>query len=314
MEPLLKTVIHDQHVKLGAQMVAFGGWDMPIQYRTGIVQEHLATRNHAGIFDVSHMGRIHISGPSALAFLQHVLSNNAAGLEVGESQYTLIPNEQGGAIDDAYLYRFVPDAYLLVVNASNREKDMAHFQAVLAHFPDVQLTDNTENTGMISLQGPRSRDILAAIMDSGHLPEPLKNRSSTATLKGIATWISRTGYTGEPLGFELFIPGHAAPVLWKLLIENGACPAGLGARDTLRLEAGLPLYGHELGTDENGNEIPVFSMPLSRIAVSFSDLKAGSIGKPALFRQFQALKLIMDRNFSRIQDLPRMIFPLALDR
>ncbi len=138
MEPLLKTVIHDQHVKLGAQMVAFGGWNMPVQYRTGIVQEHLATRNHAGIFDVSHMGRIHISGPSALAFLQHVLSNNAAGLEVGESQYTIIPNEQGGAIDDAYLYRFVPDQYLLVINASNREKDLAHFQAILPQFPDVQ--------------------------------------------------------------------------------------------------------------------------------------------------------------------------------
>jgi aminomethyltransferase len=312
MEPLLKTVIHDQHVNLGAQMVAFGGWDMPVQYRTGILQEHLATRNHAGIFDVSHMGRIQISGPSSLAFLQHVLSNNAAGLEVGESQYTLIPNEHGGAIDDAYLYRFVPDAYLLVVNASNRKKDMAHFLSFLAFFPDVHLTDNTENTGMISLQGPRSREILAAITDSGHLPEPLKNRSSKATIKGISTWISRTGYTGEPLGFELFIPGHAAPVLWNLLIENGACPAGLGARDTLRLEAGLPLYGHELGTDESGNEIPVFSMPLSRIAVSFSDLKADSIGKPALFRQFQALKLIMDRNYSRIQDLPRMIFPLAL--
>ncbi len=312
MEHLLKTVIHDQHVKLGAQMVAFGGWDMPVQYRTGIVQEHLATRNHAGIFDVSHMGRFRVSGESALAFLQHVLSNNAAGLEVGESQYTIVPNEQGGAIDDAYLYRFVPDEYLLVVNASNREKNLAHFQTLLAHFPDVQLTDNTLDTGMISLQGPRSRDILAAIMDSGRLPEPLKNRSSPATLKGISTWISRTGYTGEPLGFELFVPGRDAPALWNLLIENGASPSGLGARDTLRLEAGLPLYGHELGTDDKGDKIPVFSMPLSRIAVSFSDLKSGFIGKQALFRQFQALKLIMDRDFSRIQDLPRMIFPLAL--
>lgn len=312
MEPLLKTVIHDLHIKLGAQMMAFGGWNMPVQYRTGIVQEHLSTRNNAGVFDVSHMGRIHISGPSALAFLQFVLSNNAAGLEVGESQYTLIPDEQGGAIDDAYLYRFVPDEYLLVVNASNRQKDIAHFHAMLACFPDVQLADKTAETGMISLQGPRSRDILAAVMDSGHLPEPLKNRLNTATLNGISTWISRTGYTGEPLGFELFVPGHAAPALWDLLIHNGACPAGLGARDTLRLEAGLPLYGHELGLDEKGNIIPIFSLPLSRIAVSFSDLKKDFIGKQALFRQFQALKLIMDRNYSRIQDLPRMIFPLAL--
>lgn len=312
MKSLLKTVIHDQHVKLGAQMVAFGGWDMPVQYRTGIVQEHLATRNHAGIFDVSHMGRIHISGPSAIAFLQHALSNNAAGLEVGESQYTIIPNEQGGAIDDAYLYRFVPDQYLLVVNASNREKDLSHFQSVLSKFPDVQMTDHTADTGMISLQGPRSRDILAAVMDSGHFPEPLKNRLSTATLKGIPAWISRTGYTGEPLGFELFVPGQDAPVLWDLLIGNGACPAGLGARDTLRLEAGLPLYGHELGIDEKGEDIPVFSLPLGRIAVSFSDLKGDFIGKQPLFGQFQALKSILNRDFSRIQDLPRMIFPVAL--
>ncbi len=312
MKPLLKTVIHDQHVTLGAQMVEFGGWDMPVQYRTGIVQEHLATRNHAGIFDVSHMGRILIGGPSALMFLQHVLSNNAAGLQVGESQYTVIPNEQGGAIDDAYLYRFVPDQYLLVVNASNREKDLAHFRSVLKRFPDVQVIDDTENTGMISLQGPRSRDILAAVMDSGHFPEPLKNRLSTATLNGVPAGISRTGYTGEPLGFELFVPGHAAPALWDRLIENGACPAGHGARDTLRLEAGLPLYGHELGPDEKGNEIPVLSLPLCRIAVSFSGLKADFIGKSALWLQFEALKRIMDRDFSRIQDLPRMIFPLAL--
>ena len=197
MESLLKTVIHDQHVKLGAQMVEFGGWNMPIQYRTGIVQEHLATRNHAGIFDVSHMGQIYISGPSALAFLQHVLSNNAAGLEVGESQYTIIPNEQGGAIDDAYLYRFVPDQYLLVVNASNREKDLAHFHAILTHFPDVQLIDNTANMAMISLQGPGSRDILAAVMDSGHFPEPMKNRLSTATLKGIPAWTAEPAIPGN---------------------------------------------------------------------------------------------------------------------
>lgn len=240
MEPLLKTVIHDQHVKLGAQMVAFGGWNMPVQYRTGIVQEHLATRNHAGIFDVSHMGRIHISGPSALAFLQHVLSNNAAGLEVGESQYTIIPNEQGGAIDDAYLYRFIPDHYLLVINASNRDKDLAHFQAILPQFPDVRLTDHTADTGMISLQGPRSRDILAAVMDSGHFPEPLKNRLSTATLKGIPAWISRTGYTGEPLGFELFVSGNAAPVLWDLLIEKGPAPQGLAPGTPFGLKPDFP--------------------------------------------------------------------------
>lgn len=312
MEPLLKTALHDRHVGLGAQMVPFGGWSMPVQYRTGIVQEHLATRSHAGIFDVSHMGRLHFRGPSALSFLQHVLSNNAAGLEEGESQYTLIPDDAGGAIDDAYLYRFVPDAYMLVVNAANREKDLAHFRSIRTRFPDMELTDKTGSTGMISLQGPASRDILASLMDSGRFPEPLKNRLSIATLKGMPAWISRTGYTGEPLGFEIFVSAEHAAAVWDLLMESGAAPAGLGARDTLRLEAGLPLYGHELGLDDAGKEIPVFSLPLSRIAVSFSDLKGESVGKAALLRQFEALKGILDRNFSRLTDLPRMIFPLAL--
>ena len=130
MESPLKTALHHTHVQAGAQMVPFGGWDMPLQYGGGIVREHLATRKHAGLFDVSHMGRLIIGGTDALAFLQHVLSNNAAALEVGESQYTLIPDAQGSVVDDAYLYRFEPDEYLLVVNAANREKDLAHFATV----------------------------------------------------------------------------------------------------------------------------------------------------------------------------------------
>ncbi len=312
MQQLLSTVIHDQHIKLGAQMAPFGGWDMPIQYRTGIVQEHLATRNHAGLFDVSHMGRFVISGLSALDFLQHVLTNNAAGLEIGESQYTIIADEQGGAIDDAYLYRFFADRYLLVVNASNREKDLAHFQSALSRFSDVRLEDNTFSVAMLSLQGPSSRDILCTLMDSGALPEPLKNRLSTATLCHVPTWIARTGYTGEPLGFELFMDSHAAPDIWDVLIEKGAAPAGLGARDTLRLEAGLPLYGHELGLDSAGSEIPVFALPLSKIAVSFSYLKGEFIGKNALYRQFLAMRGITEQDYSRVHDLPRMIFPVAL--
>ena len=312
MEQLLSTVFHRQHVNLGAQMAPFGGWDMPIQYRTGIVQEHLATRSHAGLFDVSHMGRFIVAGRSALDFLQGALTGNAAGLEPGDSQYTLIANEEGGAIDDAYLYRFVADHYLLVVNASNREKDMAHLQSILPRFSDIQLQDVTFTMSMLSLQGPSAKDILCAIMDSGALPEPLKNKLSLAVLHGIPVKIARTGYTGEPLGFEVFMDSHAAPELWDILVEKGAAPAGLGARDTLRLEAGLPLYGHELGLGPDGNEIPVFALPLSRIAVSFSALKGDFIGKDALYRQFIAMKAIMDQDYSRIHDLPRMIFSIAL--
>lgn len=309
---VLKTAIFDQHVGLGAQMVDFGGWNMPLQYRTGIVQEHLATRNSASIFDVSHMGRLEISGESALDFIQHVLSNNAAGLEVGESQYTMIPDENGGAIDDAYLYRFFTEKYLLVVNASNRKKVLEHFSYILPKFRDVELIDKTLETAMISLQGPLSKDILISLIESGHIPEPLKNRSSSIQIKGTTVWISRTGYTGEPLGFELFIHSNSAPAIWNILVERGACPAGLGARDTLRIEAGLPLYGHELGMDHCGKEIPIFSLSLGRVAVSFSELKGDFIGRNALYSQFQSLKNIINRNYTKIDDLPKMIFPVAL--
>ncbi|MBW2252445.1 MAG: glycine cleavage system protein T, partial [Deltaproteobacteria bacterium] len=149
MTELYKTVFYDRHVNLGANIVEFGGWEMPIQYDSGIVQEHLATRKHAGLFDVSHMGRFVISGKDSLAFLQYVLSNNAAALEIEESQYTIIPNEIGGAIDDAYLYRFVEDEYLLVVNASNREVDWNHLNLHLKKFKEVKMVDRTIDLAMI---------------------------------------------------------------------------------------------------------------------------------------------------------------------
>ena len=154
MKQLLKTVFFDKHVNLGAKMVEFGGWDMPVQYESGIVQEHLSTRRQAGLFDVSHMGRFIIGGPHALDFLQHVLTNNAAALEIEEGQYTMIPNESGGAVDDAYLYRFVEDEYLLVVNAANREKDWDHLLAFKDKFSPVEIEDRTMDMMMLSLQGP----------------------------------------------------------------------------------------------------------------------------------------------------------------
>lgn len=311
-DELKQTVFHDRHLALNATMVDFGGWHMPVQYQSGILQEHLATRNQAGLFDVSHMGRFIISGPGALDFLQHVLSNNAAGLEVNESQYTMIPNKSGGAVDDAYLYRFFEDEYLLVVNASNRDKDWQHFQQVLEAFDGVQLTDKTAELAMISLQGPQAKAIMEGIIETGRLPEPMRNQLSTATIKGTQVLIARTGYTGEPLCFELFVTRADAVVLWDLLCERGAVPIGLGARDTLRLEAGLPLYGHELGLDPEGNEIPIFACPLARFAVSLSPLKAEFIGKAALTRQFEAFQKIVKRDYSRIEDLPRIIMPVVL--
>jgi aminomethyltransferase len=312
MEALLRTVLYDRHVAQGAQMVEFGGWEMPIQYPQGIIQEHLTTRKTAGLFDVSHMGRFVIRGKDALPFMQHVLSNNAAALEAGESQYTLIPNETGGAIDDAYLYRFYDHEYLLVVNASNRIKDWEHMQSLAIGFNDVELLDQTDDIAMLSLQGPLSKEILLKVMDGGALPEPMRNSLSLARIKGAGVLIARTGYTGEPICFELFVQRNDAPSLWDLLMDYGARPIGLGARDTLRLEAALPLYGHELGLDPENNEIPIFASPLSKFAVSLSPLKKDFVGRNALTRQFETLKRIADRDFSLIDDLPRLIMPVAL--
>ncbi len=312
MSELLRTIFFKKHQEISGSLVEFGGWEMPIQYPTGIIKEHMGCRQKAGIFDVSHMGRLYFKGRDTLSFLQHVLTNNAAALEIFESQYTLIQNEAGGAIDDAYLYRFKVDEYLLVVNASNREKDVAHFKNHLRNFPDVEMLDRTFETAMISLQGPASKAIIEDIITQGNLPEPARNNLSHVHIGSARVDLARTGYTGEPLGFELFVENSQALEIWDLLIEKGAAPIGLGARDTLRLEAGLPLYGHELGIDHDKNEIPLFASKLSKFAVSFSSLKGEFIGKQALLEQYHAFRAILDRQFDTITALPRMVMPLAI--
>jgi aminomethyltransferase len=309
-----RTVFFDRHVALGAKIVEFGGWDMPIYYPTGIVTEHLATRKEAGLFDVSHMGRFILRGAGAVKFLQHVLSSNVAALTVNKltAQYSIVPNESGGAVDDAYLYHFVDDEYLLVVNAANRLKDWDHFQSLLKDFDHVELTDRTAEIAMLALQGPKSREILAQIIQSGQFPEPLHNALSVVTINGARVMVGRTGYTGEPLCFELFVNREDGPLLWDLLVEKGATPVGLGARDTLRLEAGLPLYGHELGLDAEGKEIPIMACPLARFAVSFSPLKGDFVGREALARQHAAFEKIIARDYSSMEALPRMIKTVAV--
>ncbi len=293
-------------------MAPFGGWEMPIQYPTGIITEHLATRAGAGLFDVSHMGRFNIRGEEALPFLQKVLSNNAAALEVGESQYTMLPDTSGGAIDDAYLYRFMADEYLLVVNAANRKKDWLHLNQHLERDEKVELVDVSDELAMLSLQGPRAKEILSPLITGGKLPDPMRNRLSIAQSAFGQVYLARTGYTGEPISFELFLDSSNALDLWCRLIDGGASPIGLGARDTLRLEAALPLYGHELGPDNNGRQIPIFACSLARFAVSFSSLKDDFIGKQALRRQFKALEQIMDQKYQRIADLPHRIYPILV--
>ena len=314
MNTLKRTVFYDRHVALGAKMVEFGGWEMPVFYSTGIVGEHLATRNGAGLFDVSHMGRFTVRGAGAPEFLQHVLTNNAEALDIRTTgaQYTIIPDETGGAVDDAYLYRFVEDEYLLVVNAANREKDWEHFQRFLGNFDQVELADRTEEIVMLSLQGPKSREVLDAIIEAGRFPEPMRNAVSTAIISGAEVKVARTGYTGEPVCFELFVSRDKGQLLWDKIVARGATPIGLGARDTLRLEAGLPLYGHELGNDPEGREIPIMACPLAKFAVSFSPLKGEFLGSQELLRQHEAFKKILSRDYSLIHDLPRMIKAIAV--
>jgi aminomethyltransferase len=313
MAELLQTIFHDRHAAAGAKLVEFAGWEMPLQYAGGIVAEHLATRKGAGLFDVSHMGRFRISGPDRLALCQYALTNNAAALAELEAQYTIIPNAAGGAIDDAYLYRFEADAFLLVVNAANRQADWDHLQAIIAeHKFDVSLQDITNECVMLSLQGPMSRAIVEDLLTAGALPEPMRNALSVVELADAPVQLARTGYTGEPVCFELFIPADNALAVWDALVDAGATPVGLGARDTLRLEAGLPLYGHELGTDAEGAEIPIMSCPLATFAVSFSDVKGDFVGREALVKQFAALGRFADRDFGALADLPRRTRAVAL--
>ena len=312
MSTLKRTFFNENHRKLGATMVDFGGWDMPVQYKKGVLQEHLTCRKQSGLFDVSHMGRFIISGKDALSFLQHVLTNNAQALEVFESQYTIISDENGHAIDDAYLYRFYEDSYLLVVNASNLEKDWNHFQEQADIFNNLYLTDQTFDMGMLSIQGPDSKKIMNKLIDSGTLPIPMRNKLSKVIISNAEVLLARTGYTGDPLGFELFMNKNDAVKIWNLLISQGTEPIGLGARDTLRLEASLPLFGHEFGNDPQENPIPVFACPLAKFAVSFAPQKKEFIGKTALYEQFKTLERISNFSYSDIDALPRIIVPVAV--
>ncbi|MBR0171780.1 MAG: glycine cleavage system aminomethyltransferase GcvT [Lachnospiraceae bacterium] len=311
MDNLKRTQLYDVHVEEGATMVDFGGWDMPIQYPSGIVSEHLFTRQHCSLFDVSHMGRLMIEGKDRIAFLQHVVTSNVEAIDYRMAQYCIIPDKDGSAIDDAYLYRFEEDKFLLVVNASNTDKDIAHLTSVIKDY-DCKMTNITSEWASIAVQGPESKDMLIRLAGGKQVTEPMKNALNIMELEGHTAWIAKTGYTGEPLGYEVFVKSADAAWLWKRLEELGAKPAGLGARDTLRLEAGMPLYGHEMGADPDGNPMPVFAVSLAKFAVSFSDRKGDYIGRAALEKQSAAFRKILNRDYSLISDLPKSIKCLAL--
>jgi aminomethyltransferase len=251
---LKRTPLYDRHVAMGARVVEFGGWEMPVQY-SGIVDEHNAVRNAAGLFDISHMGEVEVKGRDALAFLQHVATQDVATIGEGQSNYSLLCRPDGGIVDDIFIYN-LPDGYMVVVNASNIEKDFAWMLDHRRGF-DVELTNISERASMLALQGPLAEAILAKATDIDVAGVPFHGVTTGMLLGDIPALIARTGYTGED-GFELFVDDDNAVKLWDGLLElgtgDGLKPCGLGARDSLRFEACLALYGHEIADDINPYE------------------------------------------------------------
>ena len=261
MSDLRTTPLHDQHTALGARMAPFGGWIMPIQY-TGIIEEHLHTRHAAGLFDICHMGEFKVKGPRAAEDLDALITARIATLKPGRCRYGFLLNESGCVLDDLITYRLADDEFMLVVNAGTAESDKAWIEARLS--AGTYFEDMSAGMAKLDLQGPQAGDVLRQVTDT-HL-ELMKYFSFVkGVVCGCEVLISRTGYTGE-FGFELYAASSDAVYLWqKLLTDNRVRPVGLGARDTLRLEAGLPLYGHELGTQRTPAGTPFsFAMDMSK--------------------------------------------------
>ncbi|HWG35359.1 MAG TPA: glycine cleavage system aminomethyltransferase GcvT [Gemmatimonadaceae bacterium] len=299
-----RTPLHDIHVALGAKMVPFAGFEMPVQYPAGITAEHKSVRENVGLFDVSHMGEFMIRGPQAIDFANYVTTNDVAALAVGQAQYSTILNEGGTIVDDCLVYRF-PDHLMMVVNASNKDKDLAHISAYMDRF-DCSIEDVSDRIALLALQGPRAQEVMARFTDV-NLDDIAYYHFQVATVAGVpGVILSRTGYTGED-GFELYFDASRAVEMWNALMSEGSVtPAGLGARDTLRLEMGMALYG---------NDIDDGTTPYEAGLGWLVKLKKGDfVGKEALERQKAAgipRKLIgftmPDRAF------PRHGYPVSCD-
>ncbi len=275
MSALLETPLNSLHRAIGARMVDFAGWDMPVQYATGIVAEHQAVRTACGLFDLSHMGRVYLRGEDAFKLAQRCLTRDLTRLRFGQAAYGLLCNETGGILDDVIAYLISDAELLLVFNASNRQKDIDWFQqqrdaaGLLA-----AIDDRTYETALIGVQGPRAQELLQPLCDA-NLEDLAGYSFVDAAVAGQAAMIARTGYTGED-GFELFVEAAGAEPLWQRLQELGITPCGLGARDTLRTEAGMALYGHEIDETTTPYE--------AGLGWTVSLTKEGFVGREALAR------------------------------
>ncbi|MHC1785515.1 MAG: glycine cleavage system aminomethyltransferase GcvT [Christensenellales bacterium] len=273
-----KTPLYDLHVALGGKIVPFAGYLLPVQYQTGVIAEHNAVRTACGLFDVSHMGEVLFSGPGALQAIQHLLTNDFSNMEEGRVRYSPVCNEAGGIVDDLVVCKISETKYLLVVNASNKDKDVAWFRAHT--LGDVTIEDLSDQYAQLALQGPNAPAILAKLADADQLPSKYYSFRDHVTVAGVDCLVSRTGYTGE-LGYEIYCSPDAAPKLAQALLAAGEAfgliPCGLGARDTLRLEAGMPLYGHEMDDEVS---------PLETGLGAYVKMeKADFVGKQALKRR-----------------------------
>ena len=243
----LKTPLYDAHVKAGGKIVPFAGYLLPVQYGTGVITEHMAVREKAGLFDVSHMGEVLCQGKDALANLQKLLTNDFTNMVDGQARYSPMCNENGGTVDDLIVYKRGDNDYFIVVNAANKDKD---YQWMLDHqFGEVTFTDASSEYGQIALQGPKAMEILKKLTAEENIPKKYYHAVFDTEVAGIPCIISKTGYTGED-GVELYLASENAEKMWDTLLEagkdEGLIPCGLGARDTLRMEAAMPLYGHEM--------------------------------------------------------------------
>ena len=246
----LKTTLYEEHVKAGGKMVPFAAYSLPVQYPTGVIKEHMAVRTRAGLFDVSHMGEILCTGEDAKANLQMLLTNDYTKIKDGQAKYSPMCNEHGGTVDDLIVYRKSEEEYLIVVNAANKEKD---YQWMLDHqFGNVTFTDVSDQYAQLALQGPKALEILRKLTNEKSIPEKYYYAVFGGVVAEIPCIVSKTGYTGED-GVELYLAAEYAPKMWNALLEagkeEGLIPCGLGARDTLRMEAAMPLYGHEMNEE-----------------------------------------------------------------